>query len=179
MESGEDNKITPPAENSGFEVRPEDLRRLARLVDDNNLSELRYEDGDLRITLRTAAFFRPAAPGSVLAPATAFAHDDSLFHEEEMPLDALPGGLAAAADDLLRIEAPVMGVFYRSPAPSEPHFVEVGDAIEVGQIIGMIEAMKVFSEIPAEVAGIVREMPARNGALVQPGDPLILVELTE
>lgn len=178
MTSGDDNTSTPPADDAGFGALPDDLRRLARLVDDNNLSELRYEDGDLRITLRTAAFFRPAAPGSVPAAAAPSAHEEIVLHDEEIPLEeALPGG--AAADDLLRIEAPVMGVFYRSPAPGEPHFVEVGDAIEVGQIIGMIEAMKVFSEIPAEVAGIVREIPARNGALVQPGDPLILVELAE
>jgi acetyl-CoA carboxylase biotin carboxyl carrier protein len=72
-----------------------------------------------------------------------------------------------------------MGVFYRAPAPGEPSFIEVGDIIEVGQPIGMIEAMKVFSEVLAEMAGTVLEIPAKNGALVQPGDALVLLEEVE
>jgi acetyl-CoA carboxylase biotin carboxyl carrier protein len=69
-----------------------------------------------------------------------------------------------------------MGIFYRSPAPGSPAFVEVGDTIEKDQPIGMIEAMKVFSEVLADHAGKIVAIPAENGKLVQPGDPLILVE---
>ncbi len=74
------------------------------------------------------------------------------------------------------IAAPIMGVFYRSPAPGEPPFVEVGDTGDAGQPVGMIEAMKVFSEVLAEQGGRVRRVVAENGALVQPGDPLIELE---
>ena len=71
-----------------------------------------------------------------------------------------------------------MGVFYRSPAPGEPPFVEPGDTVEVGQPVGMIEAMKVFSEVLAEQGGRVRRIVADNGALVQPGDPLVELEVS-
>jgi biotin carboxyl carrier protein len=72
-----------------------------------------------------------------------------------------------------------MGVFYRAAAPGEPPLVEVGDAVSAGQPVGLIEAMKVFSEVLAESPGIVRAIPAKNGALVQPGDPLVVLEGTE
>ncbi len=69
-----------------------------------------------------------------------------------------------------------MGIFYRSPAPGVPSFVEVGDTIEKDQPIGMIEAMKVFSEVLADRAGTIAAIPAENGKLVQPGDALVLLE---
>lgn len=69
-----------------------------------------------------------------------------------------------------------MGVFYRSPAPGSPPFVEIGDSVEKNQPIGMIEAMKVFSEVLADHAGKVVALPAESGKLVHPGDALILLE---
>jgi len=162
-----------------YGISPEDVRRLAQLVEKNGLSELRYEEGDLRITLRTAAFYRHATP-TVLSAAPLAAgvtqEDafDALDSEEENARDGASSLLDT--DDLLRVEAPLMGVFYRSPDRDAPPFIEVGDIVEVGQVIGLIEAMKVFSEVPSEVAGRVLDIPARSGALVQPGDPLVILE---
>jgi len=170
---------------SDFGISPEDLRRLARLVEENGLSELRYEEGDLRVTLRTAAFSRPntppAAPPSLSAPlispeAEWAVSSGSLSMETENGAGEYPATPEADDEDLLRVEAPVMGVFYRSPAPGEPAFVDIGDTVEVGQPVGIIEAMKVFSEVLSEVAGRVVDIPAKSGALVQPGDVLVLLE---
>jgi acetyl-CoA carboxylase biotin carboxyl carrier protein len=72
--------------------------------------------------------------------------------------------------------APIMGVYYRSPSPGEPPFVEIGDHVTAGDPIGTIEAMKVFSEVISEVTGIVVGIPADNGKLVHAGDSLIVVE---
>ena len=162
-----------------FGISPEDLRRLARLVEENGLSELRYEEGDLRVTLRTAAH-RPAAPSqpvSFLAPGENGAEEP---HEFFVPPPAVERRAAPrSAANQVRVEAPVMGVFYRSPAPGEAPYVEVGDFVEAGQPVGLIEAMKVFSEVLAEVSGLVAETPARNGALVHPGDVLLVLEESE
>ena len=70
----------------------------------------------------------------------------------------------------------MVGVFYQSPSPEDPPFVMVGDLVKVGQPIGLIEAMKVYSEVPSEVAGRVMEMPVESGKLVQQGQALIYVE---
>ena len=164
-----------------FRFDPEDLRRLTRLVEENGLSELRYEEGDLRITLRTAAY-RPPAPAPHASPVPTQEEG-----EAEMPRFPLPEFLPSVPEtsdldpavSIVRIEAPVMGVFYRAPAPGAPPLVEVGEIVEVGQPVGLIEAMKVFSEVLAEVAGRVREVPAKSGALVQPGDTLVVLEVLE
>jgi acetyl-CoA carboxylase biotin carboxyl carrier protein len=70
----------------------------------------------------------------------------------------------------------MVGVFYRSSGPESPPFVEIGDLVRVGQTVGLIEAMKVFSEIPCDAAGRVVAIPATNGRLVQPGEALLVID---
>lgn len=74
------------------------------------------------------------------------------------------------------IPSPLVGLFYRSPSPDSPAFVEIGDTVEVGQTVCIIEAMKVFNEITTEVAGAVIAIPAENGKLVQVDQPLVIIE---
>ncbi|HLV81808.1 MAG TPA: biotin/lipoyl-containing protein, partial [Chthonomonadaceae bacterium] len=81
--------------------------------------------------------------------------------------------------DQVPLSSPMMGLFYRSDKPGAAPFVEVGDHIAVGQTIGIIEAMKVFSEIPAEQAGTVQSVLAQDGQLVQAGEPLMLLRPDE
>ena len=74
------------------------------------------------------------------------------------------------------IMSPLVGVFYRAASPDSPSFVEVGDTVEVGQTIGIVEAMKVFNEITADQAGTVIAIPVKNGALVQVDQPLVVLD---
>jgi acetyl-CoA carboxylase biotin carboxyl carrier protein len=74
------------------------------------------------------------------------------------------------------IESPMTGMFYRGPSPSEPPYLQEGDAIQEGQIIGLIEAMKVFNEVPSPMSGIVMKIVAQNATLIQVGDVIMLVE---
>ncbi len=74
------------------------------------------------------------------------------------------------------MRSPLIGVFYRSPAPDAPPFVEIGDMVSEGQTVCIVEAMKVFNEIKAEWQGRVVAIPAESGALVQAGDPLVVLE---
>jgi len=166
-----------------FGISPDDLRRLAKLVEENGLSELRYEEGDLRVTLRTEAYFRRPAPPATIIPgafplvaasepyAAPTADSGALSDAEEAGDSAEEAGPAGTP-----IEAPIMGVFYRAQSPDTPPFVEIGDTVEVGQTIGLIEAMKVFSEVKAEIAGRVTAVFAQNRQLVQPGDVLLLLD---
>jgi hypothetical protein len=156
----------------------EAVQRLAQLVEENGLSELRYEEDDLKITLRTASFHRVTSPATIAVPSSVAPLPGATPPAESTTGELLMevGEEAEDDSDLVRIEAPMMGVFYRAPALDAPPFIEVGDMVELGQTIGLIEAMKVFSEVPSEASGRVKAIPAQSGALVQPGEALILLE---
>jgi acetyl-CoA carboxylase biotin carboxyl carrier protein len=84
---------------------------------------------------------------------------------------------APAADAGHVVSAPMIGTFYASPSPGEPPFVSVGDSVEVGQVIGIIEAMKIMNEITADRAGTVSEVFVSNSQPVEYGSPLIRIQL--
>lgn len=69
----------------------------------------------------------------------------------------------------------MMGIFYTAPSPGSPPFAKEGDLVQVGQVVGLIEAMKVFNEITAPVSGTVQNVVAKSGELVQAGDPLLFI----
>ncbi|MGH2509254.1 MAG: acetyl-CoA carboxylase biotin carboxyl carrier protein [Ktedonobacteraceae bacterium] len=84
--------------------------------------------------------------------------------------------LTVREDHSQPVAAPLTGVYYSAPAPTSPSFVNLGDTIAIGQVVALIEAMKVFNEIQSEVAGRVVAMPATNGDVVQKGQPLLKIE---
>ena len=84
-------------------------------------------------------------------------------------------GLDEAADGLVAVTAPVVGTFYRSPAPGEPPFVEVGSEVDEATQVGIVEVMKLMTSVPAGVRGVVAEVCAEDAAPVQFGDVLVRV----
>jgi acetyl-CoA carboxylase biotin carboxyl carrier protein len=154
---------------SDFPISPEEVTRLAKLVEKHQLHELRVEDGELRVTLRTTVPTVATIAAAVI-PSSAQATPTGTV------ASASPAAAAPVAASGTPVGAPIMGIFYRAPSPGAANFIEVGDVVEVGQPIGTIEAMKVFSEIPSDAAGKVIAIPMENGKLVQPGDVLIIIE---
>ncbi len=143
------------------------LRELAQIVADEKLSRLDIESDGMLWTLKAAPtalaqFLQidAAQPMSIGASTTA-----ATFNAP----------VAAATPALVPLPSPMVGVFYLAPSPGEPNFVEIGDRIERGQTIGLIEAMKVFNEITAEASGTLVETPVGNGQLVETGMPLMLL----
>lgn len=156
-----------------LDIDVDEVKKLIELVEKHGLDELTVEEGDLSITIKS----RTTVPAPVtIQPTeqTAPVSEETALVEPpvtEQPVEE------AQEEDIFNITAPVVGVFYRAPAPDAPPFVEVGDFIEVGTEVGLIEAMKAFSPIPSEVAGEVIEIPAENGKLVQQGDVLVRVRV--
>jgi acetyl-CoA carboxylase biotin carboxyl carrier protein len=145
--------------------------RLGALLDRSDLSELAVEAGGTRLVLRKAA----ALPALAAAPAVAAAA--SAPTAEPAPTAATAGATAAdAAPSRPAVHAPLTGVWYGSPAPGSAPFVAVGREVAVGQVIGLIEAMKLFNEIKSDLAGRVVRVVPENGALVKAKQPLIEVE---
>ena len=168
--------MTEPTENPDNSLA-ETLKRLAVLVTENGLSELMVEENGVTVTLKAAA-----QPGAVSMPLSVTAHPHVLAAAQAPAYSSAvvtaPPAPAKAGRSVsaVALESPMVGVFYLSPSPEDPPFVAVGDAVKVGQTIGLIEAMKVYSEVPSEVSGRVVELPVASGKLVQQGQALIYVE---
>ncbi len=145
--------------------------RLAILLERSDLTELEVEAGGTAILLRKAgALATAAAPSMPDAPAGPRSGDAAA----PVPGGGPTGG--APAPSRSAVLAPLTGIFYAAPSPGSPPFVEVGREVVVGQVIGLIEAMKLFNEIKSDRAGRVVRVIPDNGTLVKAKHPLIEVE---
>ena len=154
---------------AGFELR--ELRQLIRLVQRTGIGELELASGGRSV--RISASSSSAAPW-VSAPAGMSARP-AAFEPPATPA-AGAAAAAAAADQFKAITSPMVGTFYRSPAPDADPYVEVGDIVEVGQTVCIIEAMKLMNEIESELKGRVVQILVENSQPVEFGQKLFLVE---
>jgi acetyl-CoA carboxylase biotin carboxyl carrier protein len=146
-------------------VNQREIRRLAELLREYGLSEVEVEREGVRIRLRREAAPVAAAPAGPLSTAPT-------------PVGSLVAAEAAGADEahLLTIEAPMVGTFYRAPAPDAQPFVREGDRVKKGQVVCIVEAMKLMNEIESKVAGRVAKVLVENSQPVEYGQPLFLLE---
>lgn len=156
-----------------------EINELLNAVNQSNVNELKLEKGDFKITIRQGMAFTTAqAQVMHAAPAAAPA---ATHHQPApaSPVAVTPAPAPAAettADNLITIKSPMIGTFYRSAGPGKPTFVNVGDEIKVGQVICIVEAMKLFNEIESEVSGRVVKVLADDSSPVEYDQPLFLVE---
>ena len=137
----------------------EEIRALIRLATEADIAELDVDAPHVKVRIKKAA--RTAA--------------DRL--SATIPADAGTPEVEEAADArLIPIAAPMVGTFYRAPKPEAPPFVNEGDEVHVGQTVCLLEAMKLFNEIPSDVSGRIARVLAENGAPVEYGQPLFLVD---
>jgi oxaloacetate decarboxylase (Na+ extruding) subunit alpha len=154
-----------PLESGGVDAaRAERIREIVRIVQDTGVGEVTIEDAGLRVTVR-----RTPEPGegflAVPPPPTV----------EEETTAAAPAA-APPTVGLIRVEAPMVGTFYRAPSPGAPPFVEEGDVVDHGQTLCILEAMKLMNEVKAEHEGIVRRICADNAEAVEYGQLLFELE---
>jgi acetyl-CoA carboxylase biotin carboxyl carrier protein len=151
-----------------------DLRKLKKLIDlvqDSGIAELEITEGEEKVkivrggavSVVPAAGSTPQSPVAVAAPAA----------PAGPPPAAAPEGESGQEGHILK--APMVGTFYRSPSPDAKPFVEVGQTIEEGQTVCIIEAMKLMNEIEADATGTVKAVLVENGQPVEYGQPLFLI----
>jgi oxaloacetate decarboxylase (Na+ extruding) subunit alpha len=145
------------------QARAERIREIVRIVQESGVGEVTIEDDDLRVTVRRTEDRLPELPqASDVTP---------LAVEEPEPEPVEP-----AADGVVRVEAPMVGTFYRAPQPGAPPFVEEGDPVARGQTLCILEAMKLMNEVKADVEGIVRTIVVENAQPVEFGQLLFELE---
>ena len=143
----------------------ERVEDLVNMLEGSSISELELTEAGTKIIIRRQPGMMASAP--VLSSGTA---------QVGVPVTPGVAALAAMEDTGVAIIAPLTGVYYSAPSPTSPPYVSVGDVVQVGQVVALIEAMKVFNEVQAEVAGRVSTLIAPNGEVVQKGDVLIRIQ---
>lgn len=149
------------------------VKALAETLEGSSVSELDLTENGLRILIRRqtetlVALSAPTPASSPRAHANGASRKRGAARRAESATPATEPGIA--------IVSPLTGVFYASPSPSSASFIEVGQPVQAGQVVCIIEAMKVFNEIRSEVSGSVVSIVAKNGQLVQKGEALIRVQ---
>ncbi|WP_449623046.1 acetyl-CoA carboxylase biotin carboxyl carrier protein [Robertmurraya sp. Marseille-Q9965] len=161
-------------------LKVQEIRELIKLVDQSNLDEFVYEVDDCKIKMKknqagvVAVSSQPAvAPIVVEAPKPEAA--PVAVQQEAPKAEAAPAPVVN--ENLHQVTSPMVGTFYASPSPDQDAYVKVGDKVSNDSIVCIVEAMKLFNEIEAEVSGEIVEILVKDGQLVEYGQPLFLVKL--
>ena len=159
-----------------------DLRKIKKLIDlleESNLAEIEIKEGEESVRLA-----RMPKGGYVQATAPAVHHTAPAAHAAapampmNSPVEAATGGSHKHGHDLPAghvVRAPMVGTFYASPAPDKPAFVSIGQAVKAGETLGIIEAMKMFNPIEADVSGTVLAIQCESGQPVEFDQPLFVI----
>jgi acetyl-CoA carboxylase biotin carboxyl carrier protein len=157
-----------------------EIQELIKFVSRSGVTEVEIEQKDFKITIKTeskkprkdepiyvqaAPVAAPVQAAPVAAPAPAAA-----------PTPAAPVAAAEEASNLITIKSPMIGTFYRSPGPDKDVFVNVGDSVQKGSVLCIIEAMKLFNEIESEVSGKIVKVLVDDASPVEYDQPLFLVD---
>lgn len=144
-----------------------EIKEMINLMNENGLMELEIEKDGMRIRLKKTASGTELISGPIMI---------------EKPQGPLPIAASSAEQTqnlsvkTVEIKAPMVGTFYRAPAPEAPPYIEVGQVIEPGQVVCIIEAMKLMNEIKSEIKGKVLEILVDNAEPVEFGQPMFLIE---
>ena len=155
-----------------------EIQNLIKFVSKSGVNEVKLEAEDFKITIKTGAV---AAETTIVhqAPMAAMHQAPVVASHAPAPVAAAPVESAPAVDEnshLIEITSPIIGTFYRKAAPDKPNFVEVGDVIRADSVVCIIEAMKLFNEIEAEVSGKIVKVLVDESSPVEFGQPLFLVD---
>ncbi len=167
-------------------LKVQEIRELIKLLDSTSVSELSYEENGCKIKLRKGVVTGVAVPEIVQAPAVVPQVQAAPVKVEAPKVEApkaevskaeeVPVSATINDETLHKIVSPMVGTFYAAPSPDEDDYVKVGDKVKTDSVVCIVEAMKLFNEIEAEVKGEIVEVLVKNGQLVEYGQPLFLVK---
>ncbi|MBZ5584777.1 MAG: acetyl-CoA carboxylase biotin carboxyl carrier protein [Acidobacteriia bacterium] len=163
----------------------DEIRELIHLASETGIAELEVQRGDNRVRIRRAAFAatqeivvapHPGYAAAVNPAAPSPAHPATAASPAAPALSAAEKETAKAADpNLVLVKSPIVGTFYESPSPGAPSFVRIGERVQPGKVLCIIESMKLMNEIEAEVAGVVESKLVMNAQPVEYGEALFAI----
>jgi acetyl-CoA carboxylase biotin carboxyl carrier protein len=156
-------------------MNQKELRELIEFLIEKDIAEFELERGDVKVRIKRGVLAAaPAIPIQIAAPvATASPSSTPAQLSTDAPGSAKPS--ASAEEGLHVVKSPIVGTFYESPSPGSPPFVKPGDKVEVGQVLCIIEAMKLMNEIEADLGGEIVKRLVNNGQPVEYGQALFSI----
>jgi acetyl-CoA carboxylase biotin carboxyl carrier protein len=160
------------------ETNLEKLQGLVEFLKDNGIAEYEAERGDTKIRIKFASAAGPATPldPAMLAQWLGASGAQSVPAAAPAAAPVAPAPAAEPAVTLHQVKSPIVGTFYDSPSPGSAPFVKVGDVVEVGQVLCIVEAMKLMNEIESDAAGEIVARIATTGQPVEYGQPLFSIK---
>ena len=157
-----------------------DIQNLIKLVDRYQLSEFKMKDGEFELSIRTQNFTRKsekivASPSFVPVTPQAEAHAEAPA-PAAAPAKASESTESGSDEGLVEVKSPIVGTFYRSPSPDKPPYFKVGDQINAGDVVCIVEAMKLFNEIESEVSGKLVKVLVEDASPVEYDQVLFLLD---
>ncbi len=164
-------------------MNQKELKELIEFLIEKDIAEFELERGDVKVRIKRGAehVVPPAAPVTHFAVHTASAAIPEISASAAAPVTAAAASESAAPSPpapepgLHTVHSPIVGTFYECPSPGSPPFVKVGDAVEVGQVLCIVEAMKLMNEIEADVAGEIVKKLVANGQPIEYGQELFVI----
>ena len=159
-----------------------EIADLIKLVNRSKLIEFQLKHGDVEISMKTEKYNKsvvapPVPPMSKPTYTSEPASQPIAFENQPPPVSSTAGQDAPDGDgNLIEIRSPMVGTFYRSPSPDKPPYVKVGDVIEEGSVVCIVEAMKLFNEIESEISGKIVKVITEDASPVEYDQVLFLVE---
>lgn len=153
-------------------MNQKELRELIEFLREQDISEFELERGDVKVRIKRGTLAH-VAPVIVSAPPPAAAQPIATQAEASSPAPGRP--VPSAEEGLHIVKSPIVGTFYESPSPGSPPFVKPGDPVETGQVLCIIEAMKLMNEIEADASGEIVKRLVNNGQPVEYGQALFSI----
>jgi acetyl-CoA carboxylase biotin carboxyl carrier protein len=152
-----------------------ELKELIEMLKNTDISELEIERSGFKVRLRKGGdvSFHPVMPRMEYPPAAIVAPSSA---EPERPESGAAPAAPAVLSNQVSVTSPIVGTFYRANSPEKPPYVEVGDVVKKGQVLCIIEAMKLMNEIESETAGKIIQVRVENGQSVEYGQVLFVIE---
>jgi len=167
-----------------------EIQDLIKLLNKTEISEFKLKEGEFEITIRTKDYHKgkptlPVPPQVISVPASASQQIMPNYQPVASPLSSEPApevtgtpsaSKSAAETSHIEVKSPIVGTFYRSASPEKPPYIKVGDRIEEGDIVCVVEAMKLFNEIESEISGTVVKVLIEDASPVEYDQALFLVD---
>ncbi|WP_375435211.1 acetyl-CoA carboxylase biotin carboxyl carrier protein [uncultured Hymenobacter sp.] len=157
-------------------MKAKELQELIDFIAKSGLNKVNIETEEFKISVQREPSYKPVVGMSASAAPTPAPVPTTPAPAPATPAPAATPAAVPAVENYVALKAPMIGTFYRSSSPDTPAFVQVGDLVEKGQVICIIEAMKLFNEIEAEASGRVMKALVENASPVEYDQPLFLIE---